>query len=370
MGQPFFKWRELAKAKGVAVFSSNYALYADFSDRVYQVLQAFSRDCDRYSIDEAFLDVKDKDEEYLLHIAKHMREAVRRITGIPVSVGIGETKTLAKVANHYAKTSNTGVFVLRTETSKYETALCHLPVGEVWGIGPMSAAKLTAIGIQNAMQLAQMQLPHAKSLLTITGERTVLELKGVRCIELDVAPPAQKALCVSKAFGRRVYSENELREAIMTYAAAAAAKLRKQGLIAGWIQALIATSPFDKGPKISRGLSAQLISPTSNTQTIQDAAATICSSLYRPGYPYYRAGVVLTDLVPETTQQLSLLQARARDGKAGKISRTLDAINKAHGHGMIVFAGAGLSRPWQTRFENRSPRYTTDWAEIPKAFAA
>lgn len=368
MGEPFFKWRKFAADNGVKVFSSNYALYADLSDRVYEVLQGFSLECERYSIDEAFLVLPPKGEAELAKLGALIRRKVYRLTGIPVSVGVAETKTLAKVANHFAKTREDGVSVLMPNSGALEKALADLPVGEVWGIGPRSASKLATVGVATAHDLAQMEIAHAKSMLTITGARTVMELRGTPCLDIELAPPPQKALCVSKAFGRRIETLHELREATMSYAAAAAAKLRKQGLIAGWLQAFIATSPFDKGDKYSRGFSAQLNTPTSDTQPIQALAASICSALYRPGYPYYRAGILLTDLTPAGTSQITMFTDF--NSSETKISCLLDKVNKAHGRGAIVFAGAGLAKPWQTKFEQRSPRYTTEWNEIPKAVAA
>lgn len=369
MGDPMFKRQSFFARHGVRIFSSNYALYGDMSARVMQVLARFSPDVERYSIDEAFLRIAARPREELEAMAQTICRTVQRWTGIPVCVGMARTKTLSKIANRLAKkTAGSGGVWLLDDPADTEARLAQIEVGDVWGIGRRHAEFLRARGIATALQLARQPRDWVRRKFTITGLRTVMELAGEPCIPFEENPPPSRSLLCSRSFGERVTDLGSLEEALSTHVQRAAEKLRKKGLRAGAVQVFLETSRFRPeeyhGPSGCQALAA----PTAYTPDLHAAALRILRALYRPGHAYQRIGVMLLDLVPEGTRQLTFWDVAAETPAQKALMQAMDRINAAHGRGTLVLAAAGLgAKSWHIRQERRSRRFTTRWAELPVA---
>jgi DNA polymerase V len=365
MGDPFFKVRDLAARHGVAVFSSNYALYGDMSRRVMQTLQQFAPEIEVYSIDEAFLNLAAVPEGQLASLATGIRRTVRQWTGIPVSVGIGPTKTLAKAANHIAKKdpAAAGIFVIATEEGRV-AALERLPIGEVWGIGHRWAKPLEGHGIRTALAFSRQPDRWIRAHLNVVALRTAAELRGTPCIPLELAPPPRKGLCVSRAFGRKLAGFEPVREALAAYVARAAEKLRRDKLAARHMQVFLHTSPFAaREAYFGNATGLTLPHPTSDTAELIGHATAALRRIYRPGPLYAKCGVMLTELTPEGAGQTDLFDtrdtARRRD-----LMAALDAINRRMGRDTVVFAASGLRRGWKASASMKSRHFTTDWRQV------
>ncbi len=364
MGAPYFKVRELLARHGVQVFSSNYALYGDLSQRVMATLRQLEPEVEVYSIDEAFLRLPAAPGQDLAEHGRYLGRTVRQHVGIPVAIGIGPTKTLAKIATRIAKKDPCcgGAFDL-TDHPRLDEFLAACAVEEVWGIGPQSASTLRARGIRSALDLRQADEAWIRRRLTVTGLRTAMELKGISCLSLAAAPPAKKSLISSKSFGRPVTTLTELREAVATYLAIAAEKLREQGSLAGAIQVFIATNTFNpEQPQHVQGLTLSLPRPSASTLTLQKAAGQCLDRIYRPGFQYKKAGVMLLGLTPDSGQQ-SL--SGPANGERPELMQALDRINGTWGRQAIQLAAAGFVKPWRMAQARKSPAYTTDWQELP-----
>ncbi|MGG6242528.1 Y-family DNA polymerase [Nodosilinea sp. AN01ver1] len=357
MGTPLFQMRSLIEQHQIQVFSSNYALYGDLSRRVMETLGMFTPEVEVYSIDEAFLCLAGQSYETVSQV---IRATVVQWTGIPVSVGVATTKTLAKIANHQAKQQG-GVCVLREP----EPVLAQLPVSEVWGIGRRLTQWLEAHGITTALHLQQADLTLIRQLLGIVGVRTVLELRGVSCLPLELCPQPRKSCCVSRGFGRPVESLAELKEAIACYGARAAAKLRRDGRVAQTMQVFITTSRFRPGePQYTNSETLVLPYPASDTPTIVQTALRATQRLYRPGYQYHKAGVMLMELSPAGIAQGSLFVDEDRREMAWRLMDAVDSLNRRFGVGTVRWAAEGFQQGWRMRSEWRSPRFTTRWDEL------
>jgi DNA polymerase V len=357
MGTPLFQMRPLIQKHQIQVFSSNYALYGDLSRRVMETLGLFTPDLEVYSIDEAFLCLVGQSYET---VSQNIRQIIRQWTGIPVSVGVASTKTLAKVANHQAKQQE-GVCVLQDPAP----VLAELPVSEVWGIGRRLTQHLEVHGITTALHLREADLALIRQLLGIVGVRTVLELRGVSCLPLELCPQPRKSCCVSRGFGRHVESLAELKEAVATYGARAAAKLRRDGRVAQTLQVFITTNRFrPQEPQYANSETLLLPYPTNDTPTIVQMALRVTEHLYRPGYRYHKAGVMLLDLSPMAISQGNLFVDEARRERAGRLMAAIDSLNQQFGVGTVRWAAEGLQQNWEMRSEMRSPRFTTRWNEL------
>ncbi len=357
MGTPLFEMRSLVHEHQIQVFSSNYALYGDLSRRVMEVLGQFSSEVEVYSIDEAFLGLAGLSCEMVAH---HMRLTVKQWTGIPVSVGVATTKTLAKIANHQAKQQG-GVCVLH----EAEPLLAQVPVSEVWGIGRRLTQRLEAQGITTALHLQQADLAMIRQLLGIVGVRTVLELRGVACLPLELCPQPRKSCCVSRGFGRPVASLAELKQAIASYGATAAAKLRRDHRVAQTMQVFITTNRFHpQEPQYAISETLMLPYPTHDTLTIVRAALGATERLYRPGYTYHKAGVMLLDLSDGAIAQGGLFVDETKKERAGRLMEAVDSLNRQFGAGTVRWAAEGLQQEWKMKSEWRSPRFTTRWDEL------
>ena len=359
MGAPVFKLRSQIRDHSIQVYSSNYTLYGDLSRRVMQTLEQFTPDVEVYSIDEAFLGLSGDVEA----IAEQLRQTVQQWTGIPVSVGVAPTKTLAKVANHIAKKS-TGVCVLDAPS----TVLADLPVGEIWGIGHRLSDRLHQQGVETALQLRDVELSWIRQQMGVVGVRLVQELRGIPCLPLELCPALRKSCCVSRSFGRPVDAIADLKEAVDTYAARAAAKVRRDELKAGVITVFITTNHFKPNePQYSNSAVVQLPQPANDTFTLVQAALRAVGWLYRPGYQYKKAGVLLTELSPASVVQTDLFSNLAQQEKRGALMRTVDSLNRQFGAGTVFCAAEGIKKDWKMRSGLRSPGFTTRWEELPVA---
>ncbi|MCF7958167.1 MAG: Y-family DNA polymerase [Phycisphaerae bacterium] len=367
MGVPLFQVaRELEKHR-VAVFSSNYALYGDMSRRVMDVLGSFSPEMEIYSIDEAFLDLGGFGHLDLDAYGRDIRDKVVRWTGIPVSVGIGRTKTLAKVANHLAKKSVKADGVLDLSDSAWvEAALERTPIGDVWGVGPGFARHLEKINVRNALQLRDVDDDWVRKRMGVTGLRTVYELRGEACYDLETAPPPRKGICSSRSFGQPIESLESLSEAIGQYITCAARKLRKQKLAAGVISVFIRTNIFKKNElRYSNCQTTGLPVATNDTGELIRYGLAGLRKIYRPGCRFKKAGVFLEQLVPETHVQGHLFDEVDRE-KQKRLMQAVDRINGEMAEGALRYGAVGLQQPWKTKSLRRSRRYTTRWDELPE----
>ncbi len=365
MGEPAYKREDFYARHGVRVFSSNYALYGDMSARVMRTLEEFSAETEVYSIDECFLMLRGLESRSLLETAREIRATVEKWTGIPVGVGIARTKTLAKVANRLAKRGD-GVRLLEDDED-IDRVLGGMETGDVWGIGRRKARYLSACGVRTALDLKRRPDDWVRRHLTVTGLRTVLELRQVPCIDLEDAPPPARSLVCSRSFGRRVESLESLEEAVSAYVQRAAEKLRRKGLVAGAVQVFLETNRFQPDPKHEASLCRALPAPTADTLALHGPALRILREIYKPGYKYQKAGVVILDLAPAGRRQLSFLEPRGEERKRREaLMGVLDRANARYGRGALTLAASGLgNKDWHMRQERRSPRYTTSWAELP-----
>ena len=365
MGVPEFQIRPLLRTHQVEVFSSNYTLYGDMSQRVMETLEQFCPDLEVYSIDEAFLSLVGFERRNLTDYGRQIRRTVTQWTGIPVSVGIAETKTLAKLANRLAKrTADTGgVFDLQACADR-DAWLGRIAVEDVWGIGPNHARLLQQHGITTARQLRGADDQWIRKRLGIVGLRLVMELRGVSCLDLEQCPAPKQSLTCSRAFGKQVRTLAEMEEAVSAYTSRVAEKLRRERLAATVMTVCLTTNEFKEGPQYSNSLTLTLPIVTDNTADLIRCALRGIRAIYREGYLYKKAGVMLTGLVPANQTQADLFDDQDR-GKSKRLMSALDAVNDRWGAGTLHYASSGIHTAWQTQFHRRSPAYTTDWNALP-----
>jgi DNA polymerase V len=370
MGDPVFKIRDLIKRENITLFSSNYAYYGDVSHRVVQTLGTMVPTIENYSIDESFLNLGEFSEREVEPLARELRERVHRWVGIPTCVGIAPTKTLAKVANFIAKKrpQYRGVCDLRSSRVRAEL-LSTVPADEVWGIGSASAVKLAKIGVQTAADLAALDPDNARALLTVTGGRTVYELRGISCLPLELMEPTRKGIAVTRSFGAPVTSWQEMREAIASYATRAAEKMRRYKVAAENIFVFMHTNTFNNDPFYSNGASARFAETTNDTGEVVALAVRLGERLWRDGFRYSKCGVIITELLPETIRQPALWGELDRDRRE-QAWKVMDKLNATLGRDTVRILGAGpKDAAWKLRAEHRSPRWTTRWEELPKVRA-
>ncbi len=365
MGDPYFKVKQRIAKHRVAVFSSNYTLYGDMSHRVVDTLQQLAPSVEVYSIDEAFLDLKGFSTAAMITLAAHIRRTVKTWTGIPVSVGIGPTKTLAKAANRMAKKNPAlaGVCSLITASSQHE-ALTQLPVADVWGISRQWSKLLESQGITTALAFSQQPDDWLKKHLTVVGQRTAWELRGIPCIPLEHAPPPRKGIMVFRSFGHRLTEYEPLREALASYVTRVAEKLRRERRHAHQMMIFLHNSPFDtKEAYCSRQASFQLPHPTRDTAELIHHGCTALRRIFRAGVRYSKCGVMLTELTPEDVYQGNFLDTRDR-ARSKTLMATIDTINHRLGRNSLFYAASGIRRPWAMSAGMRSPHFTTDWEQL------
>jgi DNA polymerase V len=364
MGVPAFQIAEFLQKNDVAVYSSNYALYGDLSHRVMSSLGQFTPELEIYSIDEAFLNLVGLAVDYPEY-ARKIRETVLKNIGIPVSVGIGPTKALAKTANYYAKKipENQGIYVLDSPT-KINDALKLFNVEEVWGIGRQYSKLLKSLGIKTAWDFTQLQDSWIKKKMTIVGLRVKKELEGISCLGLELIPPAKKVICTSRSFGKPQAELEPLQEAVATYAARCAAKLRKQRSCAGMLMVFIHTNGFKADePQYEKNFVCRLPVATNSAMELIRYALFALKAIYKSGYRYKKAGVLVLDIVSEDQIQGSLFDYVDRH-KQAIIMTTLDEINFKYGRDTLKIAVQDSGDKWKLRQEKLSPSYTTDWKDL------
>lgn len=377
MGAPAFQVAGALREHGVQVFSSNYTLYGDMSRRVMAVLADLAPAIEIYSIDEAFLrldglGLEEDDAAGLEAFGQRLRRTVGRWTGIPVGVGIGATKTLAKAANREAKKdpARDGVGLLDPRTAGGEQTLARLACADLWGVAGRLAARLAALRIHTALDLARAERAVIRRRFGVVVERIVLELGGVSCLELEEVAPPRQNLCCSRSFGELTDDPGQLAEAVATHAARLGEKLRGAGQAASYLSVFLQTNPHRADlPQASPGAGRELSTPTSFTPALVATAHELLRSLHRPGFLYQKAGVLALGLVPEDGVQTHLWDHPDRE-REQRLMAALDAVNTRFGPGTLRPAAAGFTRkPWQMRAGQRSPAYTTSWAALPVARA-
>lgn len=375
MGQPWFEVRELMGRCGGIALSSNYELYADMSRRMMGVIGQFCPEQEVYSIDESFLCFRGFRNWDLTSHAEALRNRVRQWTGIPVGVGIGPTKTLAKLANRLAKrhpdfrqagVCNLGDFAPWHQIRYFS----EIDVGDVWGVGPKWAARLKGLGIVSAQDLKMADPETLRKMFNVVLERTIRELNGISCIPLDEAPPPRQQIIASRSFGHPVTARDDLLASVAAHATRAAERLRRGSLAAGAMQVFFGTNPFVPGdPQYHPAMLVPFPRPTQDTARLIEAARIAVRRLYRNGHRYKKSGVMLLDLAPAGIRQGELFgpDAGTDDARRGRLLATLDTVNRQMGRGTLRFGAEGTRQPWRMKRDRVTPGYTTRWGELPVA---
>jgi len=365
MGEPLFKCKSIIKSNKVNIFSSNYTLYADMSNRVMNIIKDQFLNTEIYSIDEAFISFNGKSINDIEDKFINLRRKIYKWTGIPVSIGISSTKTLAKVANKIAK-KESGVFFISSHDSK-EKILKELPIGSVWGIGRKLEQRFLAMGILNAYQLSKMDNKNIRKITNINILRTAMELNGVNCIDIDTSPISKKQITTSRAFSKNITELKYLEEAVSLYVSRAAEKLRFQKSKCYIITVALSTNRFDR-QNIHKFLlnSHSFNSSTNSTSKLISAAKKILKNIYQSGLFYKKAYVFLSGLENSESKQYTFSDDIMMIKKDDNLMKTFDKINKSFGSDTIKYANTGISRDWFMKREKKSNRYTTNWNEILK----
>ena len=363
MGEPYFKVKELVKKNNVQIFSSNYALYGDLSRRVMKVLKGFSDKIEIYSIDEAFLDLSKIKDEEIEEYGKKIRERVLKWTGIPTSVGISSTKTLSKVANHIAKKNKTGVVFLK---KNIDEVLKKFDIKDVWGVGKQLSKLYIKNGIDNAYKLKNISNTWVKKSTNVLGAKTVMELRGIPCINLETEESKRKSCCVSRSFGKKVESLDKLKESITTHCLNAAEKIRIDKQTTRAITVFIRTSPFDKNRKYySNSITVELPVATNNSLELIKNSINGLKKIYKYGYFYQKAGIILSKLKDASEKELNLL-APILENKSKPLMIAIDITNSKYGRNAISVAQAGINNDWKMRRKHSSRIDTASFDLLPK----
>ncbi|WGK60485.1 translesion error-prone DNA polymerase V subunit UmuC [Halopseudomonas sp. SMJS2] len=361
MGEPYHKIRDVLRRQGIVAFSSNYALYGDMSQRVMTVIEGMVPALEVYSIDEAFADLTGINGAEQL--ARQIRAQVLKQTGIPTGIGIGPTKTLAKLANAAAKRwqQHTGGVVYLDTPEKRDWLLKHMPVDEVWGVGRRMKEHLGLMGIHTAWELAQADAWTLRKKHSVVIEKTARELRGVPCLELEDGTEPKQEICSSRAFGERLHNIEPVREAVATYVARACEKLRAQGSLCKKVRISIRTGMFNPHEaKFAKGIVCELPYPTDDTRLVIKAASQGLDAIYRTGYAYAKAEILLMDL-RQRGEFTGDLFAMEQPQSVKQVMGVLDEINSRWGRGTLRPARVPAAPGWSMRRELLSPRYTTDW---------
>ncbi len=360
MGAPAFMMEKLLAENKVAVFSSNYTLYGSLSDRVMKTMQSFVQDIEVYSIDEAFLDLTTMVHQDFTTLAFEIRQAVKSNVGIPVTIGIAKTKTLAKIANRYAKKrmKAIGVFCMDTD-EKTKEALSATEIGDVWGIGGQYEKLLLRNGYKTALDLLEAPEAWIRKNMSVVGQRLLNELKGIACLQMEELPSAKKAICTARSFGRLLSSKEDIREATSNYVSRCAEKLRKQKSYCKFLQVFLQTNIHRQQDKqYFRSVNIELPVATSNSAELISYAMKGLDIIYKEGYNFKKSGILVSNLVPESELQMGLFDSRDRI-RDKKLMGVLDKVNGKFGKNLVRFAVQGYSNKWKLRQARLSPCYTT-----------
>jgi len=364
MGEPYFKAKEIILKNNVQVFSSNYSLYGDLSRRVMRTLKRFNVDIEIYSIDEAFLDMTNFSDKEVEEVGKEIRSTILQWTGIPTSIGIAQTKTLSKVANHIAKKKKTGVTSL-IGLENIDPILEKVEINDVWGVGRQLTKFYNKNGIYNAKQLKNKSNTWIKKNSNVLGSRTAMELRGVPCIDLEKTPSKRKSCVVSRSFGKRVEKLQEMKEAVANYSLNASEKIRSESLNAKSITIFIRTSPFQsRFGYYSNSKTIDFPIATDNSIEIVKAAIEGLESIFKNGYRYQKAGIMLTGL--SNSNEGENLFSSEKDKKIGNLMRSIDKTNYRYGRSTLSLASAGIQKRWNMKREYSSKIDTADFYSLPK----
>lgn len=361
--EAFFKVEPFVRKHKVTIFSSNYPLYGDLSNRVMSTLNQFSPDIEVYSIDEMFMSL-DGFQQNLNHYGQEIKHTVWRDVRIPVSVGTAPTKTLAKLASRVAKTlpKLSGVCTL-DEAYKWEWVLRRMPLTKIWGVGKRMAKRLEALNIHNAWDLANADAKHIRRFSNVCLERTIEELNGHACLPLEEAPQVKKQIYCTRSFGKKAKTLKPILEAVSLYASRASEKLRAQNHLVKTLHVFMHTSPFEPNFH-SASRVVQMPYPSNDTRDIVRLARHTAKTLYAEGHAYLKAGVGLVDIIDRQFYQEDLWQAE-QSYHSDQLMKIIDSINKKEGRGTVFIAAQGVSKPWYMRQQYTSPQYTTKWPDIP-----
>lgn len=368
MGDPLFKIKDIVKKHDVHVFSSNFSLYGDMSSRVMTTLKAFSSSLEVYSIDEAFLDLSRLPQDELFSYGCYIKKTVQQWTGIPVSIGIGPTKTLAKVANHIAKRHPVGCHAF-LNSKKVEAVLRDFPLQKIWGIGSRGSEKLSQFNIKTAFDLAHTDIHWIRKVFNVVLARTALELKGVSCLKLEELSSPKKSIISSRSFGNPITSFEALRESVSSHASSLAQKLRQQGSKTSLLSVSIRTNPFDKKGRFYANTHLVLLPcPSQDTSTLIKAAISALEIIFREGLSYKKAAVMVFNLSSENHIQPFLFREMESENslKRKSLFKTIDSLNLQYGKDFLVFASEGLHKTWKPKSYLRSPSYTRNWNQLPR----
>jgi DNA polymerase V len=369
MGTPYFEIEELEKEQNIEIFSSNYALYSDISQRIVRTLEKFSPEIEVYSIDESFLKLnidKDRCTEY----GKNIRETILKEVGVPTTVGIAYTKTLIKVASKVAKKNPEYKGVLSLlDTENNDKYLDMVEIDDIWGVGRKYSTWLKDRGINTAKALKYADIQKIRKRMTVGGYRTVMELNNVECIPLDEQPPTKKSIVSSKSFGELTTSLSDIKKELARDVTRAGEKLRKENCMTGYLSVFITTSRFRK-PYYSNSIGIKLPYPVSDTSTLTKYALKGLEQIFRKGYKYKKTGVMLTDISPINDVQLNFAVDNylSHTKQSRKVMESIDSINRKWGRDTVKVAAMGVRDKSLMKQEKKSPRYTTSWEEMPVAY--
>ena len=364
MGAPCFQYKNVFEQHNIILLSSNYTLYGQMSQRVMQTIEMFANELEVYSIDEAFLALVNSPS--ISREVMAIKETVYQWTGIPVSIGVSTTKTLAKVANRYAKKHRPkqGVFIM-DKASSQEEVLRSFPVEDIWGIGSQISSLLYKNGIRTAWELASIDDQWIKKKLSVTCLRTVWELRGISCLSLEEAPPPKKSIVCSKSFGEEIYDEVELSEALSSYVASAAEKLRNQRGVATFLSVFINTNRFDTEHSYANSIHITL--PVASDYTPHLIANAKCglNKIFRNGFAYKKVGIMLGGIVSKRVLQHDLFAENKGSGpKQNTLMQLIDRMNNKYGRDTLKFGSQGTSQRWKMKQKNCTKRFTTSWDDL------
>lgn len=366
MGVPIHTIQDAILYHNIQVFSSNYALYGDMSARVSSILTELAPNIEIYSIDESFLDLTGIESCIdLTEFGLQIRQQVLKQTGITVCVGIAPTKTLAKLANYGAKKypATKGVADLSSQ-ARQKKLLAITPVDEVWGVGRKLSSKLKALGIHTALDLAQQNPKNMRKQFSVVLERTIRELNGESCLELEDAPQPKQQIICSRSFGKKITQFDEMSEAIAGYTARAAEKLRQENQCCQHLTVFMHTSRFNPNePNYSNSVSSRLLAPTDDSRALLQSSQLLLKEIWRDGYRYAKAGVILNDFSPKTGQQSDMFVCQ--EYPRPELMHLIDKLNQT-GKRQIFFAREGNGRAWSMKRQHLSPAYTTSWLDLMK----
>jgi len=363
MGEPYFKAKDIIVKNNVHVFSSNYSLYGDLSRRVMRTLKRFNSEIEIYSIDEAFLDLSNFPDEEIENIGKEIRDIVLQWTGIPTSIGIAKTKTLSKVANHIAKKTKSGVVSL-IGVKDIDPILEKVEVNDIWGVGKQLTKFFIKNGINNAKQLKNISNTWVKKNSNVLSSRTAMELRGISCIDLETKSSKRKSCVVSRSFAKKVEKLQELQESITNYCLNAAEKIRSESLIAKSITIFIRTSPFqNQFAYYSNSKTIDLPIATNNSIEMVKTALTGLKSIFKNGYRYQKAGIMLSGL--SSSEGSKNLFSSKKDDKIKNLMKSIDNTNYRFGRSTLSLASAEINKKWNIKKQHSSKIDTADFNFLP-----